>query len=463
MSSRFFSEEDLGSNKLLKEIQSRELKKISETKFFFNKADNYERAVYNWLLYEFRLPEFFVEFDATIEGKYNIERQVDVVIYKAPDFNRPFIMAEAKRWKDNTIQLDHIDGMIGKMLHLGIENGIYISVKFSENAIKYAKNSNIEPRAMSFKDADFLNWRELIRSYFILDFSFHPQMAEALRMLLESENAKDLTPFEIWEVLDVLESLPYEEWLAWFNDIKIRDFNIAKQLLLMIAIDHYEFGNPISFFIEPHTSMALILGALQYNPTIDEDLLLTTLEEIYATLDSEDIIKIVPKSKLIAAAKWRFGGFLDQYLSGYSEIRSTWPHLFKGEGNLHFAFNTFEKALILYRFYKERFLPIMESIKTFYDGIISVDFIEELIKENFDRMSNSDEIKQVIVKRAKEIGYSDVQIRGLLINWEAIMEDYYNKQFLPKFENAPKGVELEDYIRSKIDEVLGFSIMDFAM
>lgn len=242
MSHRFFSEDEIDSNKLLNELQRRGLQKISETKNFFNKADNYERAVYNWLLYEYKLPDFFVEFDAKIEGNYNIERQVDVVIYKAPDFNNPFIIAEARRWKDNIIQLDHIDGMVGKMQHLGIENGIYISIKFSENAIKYAKNSNIETVVMSFDDADFLNWRELIRSYFILDFSFHPEMAEALKLLLESENSMKLTPLEIWNILDFLEPLPYEEWLAWFNDIKNRDFCKANQVLLIIAKHHHESG-----------------------------------------------------------------------------------------------------------------------------------------------------------------------------------------------------------------------------
>lgn len=242
MSNRFFSEEDIDSNKLLKKIQRRGLKRISEAKTFFNKADNYERAVYNWLLYEYRMPEFFMEFDATIEGNYNIERQVDIVIYKAPDFNIPYIMVEAKRWKDNTIQLDHIDGMVGKMQHLEIENGMYVSVNFSENAFKYAKNSNIKPVPMSFDDADSLNWRELIHSYFMLDFSFHPQMLEALRIVLESENTNSLTPLEIWDAINALEDLPYEEWLAWFNDIKNYDFNKAKQILLIIAEYYHESG-----------------------------------------------------------------------------------------------------------------------------------------------------------------------------------------------------------------------------
>jgi len=242
MSNRFFSEVDIDSNRLLKEIQREGMQKISETKNFFKKADNYERAVYNWLLYEYKMPDFFVDFNATVEGNYNIERQVDVVIYKAPDFNGPFIMVEAKRWKDNIIQLDHIDGMIGKMQHLGIENGIYVSVKFSENAIKYAKNSNIETVALSFEDADSLNWRELIRSYFILDFSFHPQMAEALKKVLESENTINLTSLDIWELIYDLDALPYEEWLSWFNDIKSRNFYKAKQVLLIIAKYHHESG-----------------------------------------------------------------------------------------------------------------------------------------------------------------------------------------------------------------------------
>ena len=240
MPNRFFSEDEIDSNKLLKEIQRRGLQNISETKTFLKKADNYERAAYNLLLYKYKLPDFFIEFDAKIKGNYDIERQVDVVIFKTSDLNRPFIMVETKRWKDNSIQLDHIDGMVGKMLHLEIENGIYVSVEFSKNAIKYAKNSNITTLALPFEDADTLNWRELIRSYFILDFSFHPPMAEALRKFVESENPIDLTPLEIWERFDELETLPYEEWLSWFNDIKNQNFNKAKQLLLTIVKYHYE-------------------------------------------------------------------------------------------------------------------------------------------------------------------------------------------------------------------------------
>ena len=75
-----------------------------------------------------------------------------------------------------------------------------------------------------------------------MDLSFHPQMAEALRIFVESETSINLTPLEIWELFDELEALPYEEWLSWFNDIKNQDFNRAKQLLLTIVKYHYESG-----------------------------------------------------------------------------------------------------------------------------------------------------------------------------------------------------------------------------
>lgn len=229
-------------DKLLNEIKRLGLNKINNLKKFEKDADRYERALFNFLFYEYPPPDYIVLFDHQFEGKGEIERQLDVAVFKVPNFKTPFILGESKRYTTRKVQIDIADCVAGMKEHVNASYAILATLRgFSINTIKRANFSNIFTIIIDLEEADRLNWREIARRYFPWDKNFQPVIADALYEF--ARLPEKITPSEddFWRVIDAMEDILYEEWQAFFNNAKYVNLNYY-ELLYFIAMKHYDSG-----------------------------------------------------------------------------------------------------------------------------------------------------------------------------------------------------------------------------
>lgn len=120
---------------------------------------DYEKQIYKSLTDEYINAR--VKFNEFIIGNYSEKkRQIDISITYKKNRKPFFTIAECKCFK-RKIDVGMIDSLIGKMIDVGADSGIFISTKgFTSGAETYAKTRNISFRQMPFdflKDFGFTN------------------------------------------------------------------------------------------------------------------------------------------------------------------------------------------------------------------------------------------------------------------------------------------------------------------
>ena len=175
---------------------------------------SYERGLLERLRYDFSPHGFRIE--GTVNGRQHkvvglhsgVPRQLDAAVYKEKA-TRPFFIADAKSHA-NPLDVGDVDAFVGLMKDVGASLGLLAAPKGpSEGARRWAEASDVTVRVMSLDDALTFRWLPLAREIYRWDWTFHPEIALAVRMLVESS---DPSRFE-----SVLESVFFEEWDAFFE------------------------------------------------------------------------------------------------------------------------------------------------------------------------------------------------------------------------------------------------------
>lgn len=195
----------------------------------------YELALFNELYYVYRPPDFMVEpnFRKVIGLFSEVERQIDVAVFKAEDSSRPYIAVECKHYTKEKLDVKDVETFIGMRNDLGAEHAILVCpLGFSKGALRRAEAANIHTFQRTDEDMKRLNLREYARITLPWDESLHPAMGDALFELNSSPE------FDNW--VGELEQFPFEEWEATL--ISFREINVEKcrQLLRMIAHQHWD-------------------------------------------------------------------------------------------------------------------------------------------------------------------------------------------------------------------------------
>jgi hypothetical protein len=198
-------------------------------------AKEYEEALFEKLLYDFRPPLFQVtRNDRTIKGRHSgVKRQLDVAVYRVGR-HRPFLVADAKR-RGRAIDVGRVECFIGQLDDVGVTIGVMASPSgFSRAAERRAAASDLSLFVMNSDEALEMNWRRVARKLFPWDWAFHPQLAAALLHLDKKHEAS--------EIADALEGVPFDEWCLFVG------YGVANQLpetelfLWFVALHHQDSG-----------------------------------------------------------------------------------------------------------------------------------------------------------------------------------------------------------------------------
>jgi len=192
----------------------------------------YERAMFNELYYEFRPPRFVVKPDVReIIGKHSQEkRQIDVAVFDTRNMSHPLLAVESKRYS-RKLNVKDVEAFVGMLADIGAQRGILVCpLGFSEGARRMAHAFDIVTRTLSLENAERLNWREVTRTVFPWDEAFHPTMGDAYHAFASSE--------QIWEWIDALQELPFEEWEAMVFSYQQIDQGKCEKMLRVIAQLH---------------------------------------------------------------------------------------------------------------------------------------------------------------------------------------------------------------------------------
>lgn len=195
---------------------------------------DYEKAISEYLLYEFQPPLFEVLHDIKIKGRYSgWPRQIDVAVRRAGEKN-PFLVVEAKR-RGRKVTVEYIDAFITKLQDIDIKLGIMVaSSDFSEPGRRLAEAFDIELFVLSIEEAREMNWRPIVRAIYPMDWAFHPEMAAGLYRL-----DKGAPPDDIIESID---NISFEEWLALTKYALSNHQDEAVNFLRFVAYHHYDDG-----------------------------------------------------------------------------------------------------------------------------------------------------------------------------------------------------------------------------
>jgi hypothetical protein len=168
-------------------------------------------------------------------GRYSLaKRQIDVAVYCAKSMPYPFLVVESKRYS-RRLNVKDIESFIGMKDDLGAQIGVVVCPNgFSPGAIRRAEAAGIITRVLSLTDAQRLNWREVARTIFPWDESSHPTIGDAHYVFDTSQN--------IWEWVEKLEGLPYEEWEATARSFEQIDASRWESMLRIIAQLHPDDG-----------------------------------------------------------------------------------------------------------------------------------------------------------------------------------------------------------------------------
>jgi len=192
--------------------------------------------MFNQLYYVFRPPRFTVIPDAReVIGILSQEkRQIDVAVFDCADTFRPFLAVESKCYK-RKLNIKDIETFIGMVQDLGALNAMMVCpYGLSKAAHRRAEAAKLIIRTLTFLEADRLNWREVARMIFPWDETLHPIMGDALYAFERSP--------DVWDWIDVLEELPFEEWETTITSYSQMDAPKCEHMLRTIAQHHWSDG-----------------------------------------------------------------------------------------------------------------------------------------------------------------------------------------------------------------------------
>lgn len=197
-------------------------------------STEYEKALFEKLLYEFPPPIFEVIHDLKVTGKYSRgERQIDVAVRRAGQ-SHPFLAAEAKR-HTRKIEIEYIDAFVTKLKEVDAKIGIMVtSSDYSAPGKKLAESLGIELWIMSIDEALEMQWRPVARQIFPWDWAFHPAIAAGLYRLQKKNKPQT--------VIDAIEEVPFEEWEVLVKYALENHPSEATNFLRFIALHHYDNG-----------------------------------------------------------------------------------------------------------------------------------------------------------------------------------------------------------------------------
>jgi len=195
---------------------------------------DYENAFYNKLLYEFRGPEFLVGRNERERGRFSKSlRQLDVTVRRNIGARRPIYLLVDTKKKGRKIDVKDVEAFMGMMEDVDVSLGLIVAPRgYTKGAINRATAKNLHLEIMSYEEALEMNFRELARNVFPMDWAFHPQMAKAYRATEE----KNVELF-----IEAMETVPYEEWA----EVARSSFGIGHlregivDILMFIAKNHY--------------------------------------------------------------------------------------------------------------------------------------------------------------------------------------------------------------------------------
>ena len=197
-------------------------------------STEYEKALAEKLLYEYPPPFFEVIHNLKVEGIYSEgQRQIDVAIRRVGE-DHPFLVAEAKLHAA-TLNIGYIDAFITKIKDVDAKIGIMVvSSNYSKPGERLATAHGIDLRIMTPEEALEMQWRPIARQVFPLDWAFHPDLAAGLHRLHRLEPPDS--------VIEALEAVYYEEWLAFVGYALAHNPAEADEFLWFVAQHHYDDG-----------------------------------------------------------------------------------------------------------------------------------------------------------------------------------------------------------------------------
>ena len=196
----------------------------------------YEKALYEKLLYEFPRGAFHLVCDDHVVGRYSeAPRQLDVAVYRR-DQSHPFLVADAKR-RGRAIDVGLVDCFIGTLEDIGPDTkiGAIVSLMgFSEAAQRRAAACEIELLVVSVDEALQMNWRPIARRIYPRDWAFHPELTAGLQSLHRGDSPN--------RTIQRLERIPFEEWIGFVEYGLANHPAEAGGFLRFVALNHYDDG-----------------------------------------------------------------------------------------------------------------------------------------------------------------------------------------------------------------------------
>ena len=160
-------------------------------------------------------------------------RQLDVAIYRL-DESRPFFIGDAKQHAKK-IDVTVVDSFVGLMGDVGATMGLLVAPHgFTPGALEYAENAAVKVWIMTIEEALTYKWLPEARRIFPFDWTFHEQLAQAVRHLNDGLFAD--------EIVDALESVHYEEWSEFVTYALANHAGQAVAFLQTIAEHHHDDG-----------------------------------------------------------------------------------------------------------------------------------------------------------------------------------------------------------------------------
>lgn len=169
-------------------------------------------------------------------GRYSgTPRQIDVAVYLRGD-SHPRFVVDAKRKLTRPATVGVVDQFVGMLDDLGVNGGALVCpYGWTSSAAKRAEAGDLRVELLSVEDALKISCREIARRTLPFDWVFVAEWADALIALR--------TGAEPGIISDVLDALPFEEWLSFAHYALHRHPDEGVLALEDVALHHPDDGH----------------------------------------------------------------------------------------------------------------------------------------------------------------------------------------------------------------------------
>lgn len=163
-----------------------------------------------------------------------VPRQLDAAAFY-PGEVRPFLICDAKK-RERGPDVPAVEQFIGTMEDIGPDvAGFILSAKAaSPGALRRARAAGVNLQVLSQEEALLFSWRGLAHSLYPADPVFGEELARALLATWRGEPAR--------EVVELLDNVAYEEWLAFVDYLMAKKEGSARAFLTAVAENHPDSG-----------------------------------------------------------------------------------------------------------------------------------------------------------------------------------------------------------------------------